>query len=67
MESNTTKLIVAIAQLILTILLSYGLAALLLWGATVVLGWFGVELAFTWGRAFVLYLVLVVLKHIFGK
>lgn len=67
MESNTTKLFVAIAQLIITVLLSWGLAALLLWGTTVVLGWFGIELAFTWGRAFVLYLVLVVLKQVFGK
>lgn len=67
MESNTTKLLLAIGQLIITVLLSWGLAALLLWGATVVLSWFGIELAFTWGRAFVLYLVLVVLKQVFGK
>ena len=67
MESNATKLFVAIAELIFAVLFSWGLAALLLWGATVVLGWFGIELAFTWGRAFVLYLVLVVLKQVFGK
>lgn len=67
MESNATKLFVAIVELIFTILLSWGFAALLLWGATVILNWFGIELAFTWGRAFVLYLVLVVLRQVFGK
>lgn len=67
MKSNSVELFIAIVQLIFTILLSWGLAALLLWGATVILGWFGIELAFTWGRAFVLYLVLIVLKRVFGK
>ena len=67
MKSNSTELFAVIVELIFTVLLSWGLAALLLWGATVVLSWFDIELAFTWGRAFVLYLVLIVLKQVFGK
>jgi len=67
MKSNSTELFVAIVELIFTVLFSWGFAALLLWGATIVLSWFGIELAFTWGRAFVLYLILVVLKQVFGK
>lgn len=67
MKNNSTELFVAIVELIFTVLFSWGLAALLLWGATIVLSWFGIELAFTWGRAFVLYIVLVVLKRVFGK
>ena len=67
MKSNSTELFTAIVELIFTVLFSWGLAALLLWGATVILSWFAIELAFTWGRAFVLYVVLVVLKRVFGK
>lgn len=67
MKSNNIELLLAIVELVFTVLLSWGLAALLLWGATVILGWFGIELAFTWGRAFVLYLVLIVLKRVFSK